>query len=159
MSENADRPDALAGYRERSSAALVPESGSPDVLRGRLLVIEDVADLRLLLRTALSSFGLPIVEVADGRIAAGLIGAMAPPSLVIVDRMLPFVQGDELIDAMRADPLWKDVPILAMSAKSRPEDIESVLRKGANVYLTKPFRYHMMRETVARLLEESAATC
>jgi len=142
--------DRELGKHDGDRIALpVPEL---DMIPESLLVIEDVADLRLLLKMALSPIGRAIVEVGDGRVAAALIGRSAPPKLVIIDRMLPFVSGDELIAMIRCDPDWQAVPILAMSAKSRHEDVASVLAAGANAYLTKPFSYQVLQATVAELI-------
>ena len=82
----------------------------------------------------------------DGRSALELIECWPAPDVILLDRMLPFVDGDELLRRIRAEPSWAHVPIVVVSAKAREEEIAQAMAAGANEYITKPFSpMHVMK--------------
>lgn len=105
-----------------------------------ILVIEDENDISTLLEFILEREGNRPVVARDGLEARKLIEEMDPPGLVLVDIMLPFVDGFELIGQIRSLEEWKDVPVIALSSKSQEKDIVRALENGANDYIVKPFR-------------------
>lgn len=105
----------------------------------RVLVVEDTPDIRNLLRFLLQSKGIQVMAVGDGRSALELIECWPAPDVIIMDRMLPYIDGDELVRAIRKEPTWKDVPIMIVSAKAHTEEIAELMAAGANEYITKPF--------------------
>lgn len=117
-----------------------------------VLVVEDAPDIRKLMRFLVLTSGAHVTSVADGRSAAAMIDREPPPDLIVVDRMLPILSGDELIRMVRSDPLWRDTPILVVSAKAREEDVADSLNDGANAYLTKPFNPKRFIDTVERFI-------
>jgi len=115
----------------------------------RVLVIEDSADLAEALRYNLELDGLE-VEVADDG-AAGLEAARrAAPDLLILDLMLPRVDGFEVLRRLRLEGF--DGPVLILSAKSEEADKVRGFRLGADQYLTKPFGLLELLERVKGLL-------
>ncbi len=125
-----------------------PSNRSP---RARILVVEDEARLRELLRLYLERAGYAVREAADGRAALDAFDE-DPPDLLIVDLMLPKLQGEALIRAIRED---SQVPILIASAKR--SDVERIagLRLGADDYLPKPFNVHELVERVNAILRRT----
>jgi DNA-binding response OmpR family regulator len=119
--------------------------------RACILVVEDEARLRQLLRLYLERAGYEVAEAADGRAALEAVDA-APPDLLVVDLMLPGLQGEALIRAIRET---SDVPILIASAKR--SDVERIagLRLGADDYLPKPYNVHELVERVHAILRRS----
>ena len=119
--------------------------------RARILVVEDEARLRELLRLYLERAGYEVREAADGRAALDAFDE-DPPDLLIVDLMLPKLQGEALIRAIRED---SQVPILIASAKR--SDVERIagLRLGADDYLPKPFNVHELVERVNAILRRT----
>ncbi|MEZ5740350.1 MAG: response regulator [Burkholderiaceae bacterium] len=112
----------------------------------RALLIEDTPDIRTLLRFPLQNSGIQVMAVGDGRSALELIECWPAPDVILLDRMLPFVDGDELIRRIRSEPTWAHVPIVIVSAKARDEDIAEAMGAGANEYITKPFSpMHVMK--------------
>ena len=112
----------------------------------RVLLIEDTPDIRTLLRFLLQSSGIQVMAVGDGRSALELIECWPAPDVILLDRMLPFVDGDELLRRIRAEPTWAHVPIVVVSAKAREEEIAQAMAAGANEYITKPFSpMHVMK--------------
>jgi len=114
----------------------------------RILIVDDDAAIRDIVRFALSRAGFEVLEAADG--AAGLALARAQaPDLMVLDVMLPEMEGTEVCRALRATPgPAASVPILFLS--SRDDEVDRVvgLEIGGDDYLTKPFS---PRELVARI--------
>ncbi len=105
----------------------------------RVLVVEDSADIRNLLRFMLQSVGIQLMAVGDGRSALELVQTWPAPDVIIMDRMLPYVSGDELIRQIRKEPSWANVPVVVISAKAQTDEIAQAMSMGADEYITKPF--------------------
>ena len=112
----------------------------------RVLVVEDEAHIRELIQLHLGLEGLEIEAVADGQDA--LVRANSSPfDLIILDLMLPGVDGISIARAIRREGPNQDVPILILTARSEESDKVLGLESGADDYLSKPFG---VRELVAR---------
>jgi DNA-binding response OmpR family regulator len=124
----------------------------PRTARACILVVEDEGRLRELVRLYLERAGYQVREAADGREALDEFDR-DPPDLVVVDLMLPRLQGEALIRAIRD---VSEVPVLIASAKR--SDVERIagLRLGADDYLAKPFNIHELVERVNAILRRSA---
>ena len=112
----------------------------------RVLVVEDEAHIRELIQLHLGLEGLEIEAVADGQEALVRANSQAF-DLVILDLMLPGVDGISIARAIRRDGPNQDVPILILTARSDESDKVLGLESGADDYLSKPFG---VRELVAR---------
>ena len=125
-----------------------PQESSPDApTRGRVLVVEDDTHIRDLVVLHLELEGLTAVAVGDG--ADGLRLAKADPfDLLILDVMLPSLDGVTICRAVRREALNGDVPILMLTARREEADKVLGLESGADDYLTKPFG---VREFIARV--------
>lgn len=113
-----------------------------------ILVVEDDPNIAHILEFTLKRQGFAVDVSADGRAAAERIQRGTAPDLVLLDVMLPFHDGFELLAMMRAHDAWREVPVLMLSAKSQEKDIVRALSSGANDYVLKPFQ---PRELVARV--------
>ncbi len=100
--------------------------------------------LEFILRRA----GYDVNAVPNGRDAQAAIENLEPVDVVLLDLMLPYISGYQLITEIREDPLWQHVPIVVLSGKVLEHDIVKALDLGANDYVTKPFR---PEELLARL--------
>jgi DNA-binding response OmpR family regulator len=109
-----------------------------------VLVVDDEAKLRGLLRDYLERDGYTVVEAADGRTALDLAAA-SRPALVVLDLGLPGLPGEEVARLLRRA---SDVPIIMLTAKATENDRVMGLRLGADDYVVKPFS---PRELVARV--------
>jgi DNA-binding response OmpR family regulator len=124
-----------------------PDSPTDGQSRGRVLVVEDDAHIRDLVVLHLQLEGLTAVAAGDG--AAGLRLAKADPfDLLILDVMLPQLDGVTVCRAVRRESLNGDVPILMLTARREESDKVLGLESGADDYLTKPFG---IREFIARV--------
>jgi len=123
------------------------ETGPESAARGRVLVVEDDQNIRDLVVLHLSLEGLTGVGAADGN--EGLALAKAEPfDLIVLDVMLPGLDGITVCRAIRRDSRNGDVPILMLTARREESDKVLGLESGADDYLTKPFG---IREFVARV--------
>lgn len=121
----------------------------------RLLLVEDEEDIAFILRFLLERHGYTVDHAADGRAALERLGA-AVPDLVLMDVMLPYHDGIELVERLRATPGWQSVPVLMLSAKAREADIVRALELGADDYVTKPFQPEEVLARIRRLLRRPA---
>jgi phosphate regulon transcriptional regulator PhoB len=116
-------------------------------VRQKILVVEDEADIRELLRYNLAQEGFAVEEAGDGAEALDRIGRRAP-DLMVLDLMLPQMSGLELCRRMRSNPDTAKLPILVVTAKGAEVDRILGLEMGADDYVVKPFS---PREVVARV--------
>src|SRR5512146_3158587 len=106
--------------------------------KGRILVVEDEESLLMLERILLSSKGYSVTGVMDGKAALEEIAANRP-DLVILDIMLPEMDGFEVCKEIKADPLTSGIPVLMLTAKKSNQDVTRGMQVGADAYITKPF--------------------
>ena len=104
----------------------------------RVLVVEDEPDIAALIAYQLTREGFRVETVGSGTEALIAIDK-EEPDLVVLDRMLPSLSGDEVIQRLRDDPETLSIPVLMLTAKQEQEDRIEGLELGADDYLTKPF--------------------
>src|SRR4051812_41983076 len=112
-----------------------------------VLVIEDEKEIRDLVRYNLEKAGYRVAAAGDGEEGLRQVFA-ARPDAVVLDLMLPGVNGLEVLREVRNEPLTRDVPVLVLTARSAEMDKLLGFEHGADDYLTKPFS---PRELVARV--------
>ncbi len=122
--------------------------------RERVLVGEDEPAIRELLRAHLSLAGFEILESADGRDALQRTRDQRF-GLIILDLMLPHLDGITLCRAVRSQTINKDTPILMLTARDTESDKVLGLESGADDYLTKPFGVREFMARVGALLRRS----
>ena len=127
----------------------MPTSPEPtsEPSRGRALVVEDEPHIRELVSLHLDLEGLHVTTAADGEAALRLAEAH-PFDVVVLDLMLPKIDGISVCRAIRRQGVNADVPILMLTAKREESDKVVGLESGADDYLTKPFG---VREFIARV--------
>jgi DNA-binding response OmpR family regulator len=106
--------------------------------RARVLLVEDDADIRELIRYSLARAGFKVEEASDGAEALDKVLSFAP-DLVVLDLMLPGMTGLEVCQRLRSRPESARLPILVVSAKGNASDKAMGLTMGADDYVTKPF--------------------
>jgi DNA-binding response OmpR family regulator len=120
--------------------------------RPKVLVVEDDAIISYLLNFRLEREGFDVTLAADGQQACEYLETMTPPSLVLMDVMLPYLDGFELITRLRDKAEWDDVPVIMLTSKSHEQSIVRALDAGANDYVLKPFRPDELMARLRRLL-------
>jgi DNA-binding response OmpR family regulator len=113
-----------------------------------VLVVEDDVHIAHVLVFMLERQGYLVTHVADGRAAVEHIQSQPAPALVLLDVMLPYVDGFEIIGIIRATPGWEEAPVIMLTAKNTERDTVRALDAGANDFIIKPFQ---PQELLARL--------
>jgi DNA-binding response OmpR family regulator len=116
-----------------------------------VLVVEDNSEISYLVQFLLEREGLRVELARDGRAAEQMIAAMPPPSLVMLDVMLPYTDGYQLLLQIRSRKEWEQVPVIMLTAKSQESEIVRALEAGANDYVVKPFQPNELLARVRRL--------
>ncbi len=104
----------------------------------RILVVDDSPDVRLALATILEADDHDVVEAEDGDQVLDLAVAESP-SLVLLDVMMPRVNGFDALAALKADTRTSPIPVIMVTAKGGPEDMTMARSLGAVEYITKPW--------------------
>ena len=104
---------------------------------GRILIIEDDAAIREMLRRRLELRGFAVDQAVDGEAGLAMIQA-SPPDAVILDHGLPGISGWEVARALRADPRFATLPIIALTAHAGLASRREALAAGCTAFFTKP---------------------
>jgi len=123
----------------------------------RLLIVEDDVHMAYLLGYLAEKEGFKVECVADGRSAAERIDTGPAANLVLLDLMLPYTDGFELLARLRANPQWQQVPVIVLTGKTREHDAVRAVGLGADDYLTKPFSPDELVARIRRRLRRSPA--
>lgn len=112
-----------------------------------VLVVDDDPDLRALARIQLDDSGFDVIQAANGQECLALASTHSP-DVILLDIMMPGMNGSEVLTALAGDPVTKDIPVVFVSALASPEDKVRGLENGAVDYITKPLE---TREFIARV--------
>jgi len=123
----------------------------------RILIVEDHPIIADLVETRLRIEGMEPIKCPGGREALALVGT-EPLDAVILDIMMPDVDGYEVLRFIRSRPKTRTLPVIFLTAKSTPADIEKGLAMGANYYITKPFSGLDLVRKLRICLEERRAS-
>ncbi|HTG01408.1 MAG TPA: response regulator transcription factor [Nitrospirota bacterium] len=127
---------------------------SPDARSTRILVVDDEPDLVALVSYNLTKEGFKVLSAPDAEEALDAI-KRGGIDLIILDRMLPGLQGTELCRIIRANPKTAGVPVLMLTARGEVHDKVEGLETGADDYMTKPFSPKELIARVRALLRRS----
>jgi DNA-binding response OmpR family regulator len=111
---------------------------SDPVRKPHILIVEDHPLIAELVETRLRIEGMQAIKCTSGREALDVVGRETL-DVVILDIMMPDVDGYEVLRHIRSKPATATLPVIFLTAKSTPADIEKGLAMGANYYITKPF--------------------
>ena len=123
----------------------------------RLLIVEDDEHMSYLLGYLAEKERFVVERIADGRRAAERIDAGPAVDLVLLDVMLPYTDGFELLERLRANPAWQGVPVIILTSRTREHDAVRALGLGADDYLTKPFSPAELIARIRRRIRPGAA--
>ncbi|HEX8907715.1 MAG TPA: response regulator [Anaeromyxobacteraceae bacterium] len=119
--------------------------------RKRILIVDDEPNIVLSLEFLMQREGYQVATAADGDAALEALAAQAP-DLVILDVMLPKMNGFDVCRRIRADPRWKGIRVLILTARGRDTEVSKGLGLGADLYVTKPFSTKELMAQVRELL-------
>ena len=123
----------------------------------RILLVDDDPDIRFVARIALRKGRHEVVEAENGRQAVDWLERGEPCDLVICDRMMPVMNGLEVLAALHTHPAVTSGRFVFLTAKAQSSEVEEGLRLGAAAYLTKPFEPRELLANVERLLAAGGA--
>jgi CheY-like chemotaxis protein len=121
-----------------------------------VLVVDDEEDLRVLLRLCLNRRGHHVIEAADGDEALALMSHVRPEA-VLLDLRMPGRDGWTTLEAMRADPALRQLPVIVLSAYATTASRARATALGCVGYLTKPFRFDELERELDVLGPATAA--
>jgi len=124
----------------------------PKQNRRSILIVEDEEDTASLIRLKFEEERWIVVHAKDGRVASSLIETLSPTSIVLLDMVLPYCNGYELLMEFRNHQNWKHVPIIMISANSYAPDIRKAMQLGASGYIVKADGVDEMRNQIHKVL-------
>jgi len=127
----------------------IPSDAGPPVAQHaeRVLIVDDVPDNLAVLHDALDEAGYTVLVANDGATALR-IAAESPPDVIVLDAVMPGIDGFEVARRLKADPLTAAVPVIFMTGLTEPEHVEAAFESGGVDHVSKPIR---PREVLARI--------
>jgi DNA-binding response OmpR family regulator len=116
-----------------------------------IVVVEDEQDAAEMFAEMMRVSGFQVLKAAGSNSAMSIINKEVPAA-VILDIMLPGISGLEVLRYMRREPKLAKIPVVVVSAKCTPSDIQTGMDAGASVYLTKPVGYLDLKAAVEKVL-------
>lgn len=122
----------------------------------KILIVDDLSTMRSIVKDILRQLGFyNIEEAVDGvhgfsKLRSGSF------DFVIADWNMPNMDGLEMLEKIRKDPLLKDLPVLMLTAETEKEKILSVIRAGVSNYVVKPFTATILKEKIEKIFEKPA---
>lgn len=116
-----------------------------------ILVVEDEEEAAELFSEMLKVSGFQVTSTTQSQNAIDMIKEK-PPNGIVLDIMLPYVSGLEVLRFVRQDPQLAQIPVVVVSAKGLPSDVKTGIEAGATAYLTKPVSYLDLKQTIEKAL-------
>ncbi len=120
----------------------------------KVLLADDEEDIKAVVQLFLESKGYEVITAFDGLSAIDMAQA-EKPDLILLDVMMPVVNGYEVCTRLKADEATRDIPIVMLSAMAQSESVDKGLSAGAVDYIVKPFDPARLEEVVRRILSEA----
>lgn len=120
----------------------------------RILIVEDEEDIQTALRIRLEANGYEVISALDG--PDGLHKARTEnPGLIILDIMLPKLDGFNIARMLKFDEKYTTIPIIMLTAKVQQSDVQRGKETGADAYITKPFKAEELLAEIKKLLPKT----
>src|SRR4030042_2614784 len=120
----------------------------------KVLIVDDEADLVSTVQYRLKFADCAVVTASNGQ--EGLERAAAEkPDIILLDTNMPVMNGHEMLERLRADPALKDIPVIMLTARCEAQDIATASTLGVSDYITKPFDFTQLMETIRTVLQRA----
>ena len=129
----------------------VPASTHKNPSAPVIVVVDDDPTIRVMIVRALG-LSATVYEAEDGIAGLALLARIPPPACVVLDWMMPRMDGLELAKRVRADKNLRGTPVILLTAKSHPLDVVQGINAGARHYIAKPFKMKELLDKVAAIL-------
>ena len=122
----------------------------------RVLVVDDTASIRFLIRTNLELAGFEVDEAVDGVDCLAVLSRLdVMPDVITVDVMMPRLDGVATVSAVRAEPRTRDIAVVMVSTQGQTADIQRATDAGVDAYVTKPFDPDFLIVTIREVLDRT----
>ena len=116
----------------------------------RVMIVDDDPDALALMERILTDEGFELIKVSNAT-EVGLKAAQLSPDLILLDFLMPEINGFEVAKALRDNELTRSTPIMAVTCLTKEQDIERIFACGADEYLAKPFKPDVLLDKVREL--------
>ena len=122
-------------------------------MANRILVVDDELELVKAIQIRLKQADYEVLAAYDGQEALDK-ARKEKPDLIVLDLMLPKMDGYKVCGLLKADTRYSKIPIIMFTARAQEEDIELGKEVGADAYITKPFEHQVLLDKIKELLKE-----
>ncbi len=144
--------EASGASRRQNIPVGEPDTG-PTGLTGLLLVVDDDEANREMLFRRLTRLGHEVLTAENGRVALEILGS-SPCDVMLLDLEMPEMDGEEVLGQLRADPIWRSLPVIVLSASDEIDQVVRCIEQGAEDYLSKPFNPVLLKARIQACLEK-----
>ena len=123
-------------------------------MQKKVLVVDDEPNIVISLKFLLENAGFDVKSESDGQSALDAI-ASSTPDVLVLDVMLPGLDGFQVLRELRSDPRYEKLPVLMLTAKGQREDRKTAIDTGADVFISKPFS----NDEVVKAVQDLAVVC
>lgn len=134
----------------RENFDMFPRERTP--AKKKIMIVDDDPDALAMMEKILSNEGYELIKVSNAT-EVGLKAAQMNPDLILLDFLMPELDGFQVCRALRESEITEDVPIMAVTCLTKEEDIERIFEAGADDYLAKPFKVEQLLEKTSELLK------
>ncbi|WP_235355254.1 response regulator [Aliterella atlantica] len=139
------------------------EVGSQKIQANRLkqstvLAVDDNEDNLMLLTEVLKVFDCALLTATHGQMAL-MLAHSCHPDLILLDVMLPDINGEEVVHYLKGNPQTEDIPVIAVTALAREEDRDRLLRAGCIDYVSKPYMLEDLESRIRCHLSNVPTAC
>ncbi|MCH7958924.1 MAG: response regulator [Candidatus Hydrogenedentes bacterium] len=121
-----------------------------------VMIVDDDGDALTLMGDILTEEGMEVIKVSNAT-EVGLKAAQLTPDLILLDFLMPEINGFDVCKAIRENDLTRTIPIMAVTCLTKEEEIERIFACGADEYLAKPFKVEQLQEKVRELIGKGRA--
>ncbi len=121
----------------------------------KVLIVDDETHIIKIIAYKLRGAGYDVASAADGVEALELVRADRP-DLILLDVMMPRMDGFQALEALKGDPATRDIPVFLLTVKSREVDRQRGWQLGCDDYITKPFSPHKLLERIEQALKRGS---
>lgn len=119
----------------------------------KILIVEDHPGMREALRRQIQSWGFAAITARNGK--EGVATALKEKAdLIMIDLMMPEMDGLQMTEILRSNPETKEVPIIAVTAAFRRQDRQTCMGVGCNDYIVKPFKLEELQKKINALVQQ-----
>ena len=122
----------------------------------KILIVDDEPDVVAVVQGRLASAGYEVTVMADGQQALECV-KKRPPDLMVLDVMLPTLNGYEVCTMIKQDIRYRAIPVVMLTARTEEKDVRLGRECGADAYLLKPFQANELMQTIQALLRSGGS--